>query len=349
MKRKFLLLLPLIGLMALYGCKGDEQPKLAESVKVITQSASVNEQDATAQYSGTIEEESGSSLSFSAMGTLHRIYVDEGQMVSRGTLLAEIDPASVRNAYEATLAARKQAEDAYSRMKQLHEAGSLPEIKWIEVTSKLQQAVASEQIARKNLTDCKLYAPYSGYIAKKSVEMGQNVAPGVEVVKLVRIDQVKVKVSIPEEEIGDIRTGETAEVRVEALGGRTFNGKVVEKGVEANPLSRTYDVKIALKNDAHDLLPGMVCDVSLKTAQQQTSPLVLPAQIVQIDVDNRPFVWTVVHEKAHKVYVTLGTNVGNNVVITQGLSAQDLVIIKGQQKVSEGTRVVTGGEGQSEV
>lgn len=329
----------MLGIVTLCGCQGKESLKGTNCVKVMTQSASQNEQGVLSLYSGTIEEESGSSLSFSGMGTVKRVYVDEGSMVGTGSLIAEIDPASVRNAYEATLAARKQAEDAYNRMKQLHDSGSLPEIKWIEVTSKLQQAVSSEQIARKSLTDCKLYAPYAGYIAKKSVEMGQNVASGVEVVRLVRIDRVKVKVSVPEEEIGDIQTGETAEVSVEALGGRTFCGKVTEKGVEANPLSRTYDVKVMLENMTHELLPGMVCDVSLKTSDLQMPTLMLPAQIVQIDVDNRPFVWTVVHEKAHKVYVSLGNNVGNCVEIIHGLSANDQVIVKGQQKVCEGTRV----------
>ena len=97
----------------------------------------------------------------------------------QGQLLATLDEVSMQNTYQAAKAALKQAEDTYQRMKELHEKGSLAEMKWVEVQSKLQQAQSMEAVARKNLTDCQLYAPFSGVIAEKSLEVGQNVVPGV--------------------------------------------------------------------------------------------------------------------------------------------------------------------------
>ena len=67
--------------------------------------------------------------------------------------------------------------------------------------------------------------------------------------------------------------------------------------------------------------------------------MTLPAEIIQIDADNRPFVWTVVDGKAQKAYVTLGQNIGDNVQIAEGLKAGDKVICEGQQKVSNGLEV----------
>lgn len=87
----------------------------------------------------------------------------------QGQLLATLDEVSMQNRYQAAKAALKQAEDAYQRMKELHEKGSLAEMKWVEVQSKLQQAQSMEAVARKNLTDCQLYAPFSGVIAEKSL------------------------------------------------------------------------------------------------------------------------------------------------------------------------------------
>lgn len=332
---------PLMAFIALAfcGCKGEKQQQQPNPIKVEVQTVSTTASGSSQDFSGTVEEESGSSLSFSATGTVKRVYVSEGQMVSAGALIAEVDPATVRNAHDATVATLEQAQDAYNRMKQLHDKGSLSDIKWIEVESKLKQAVSSEKIARKSLTDCRLYAPFSGYVAQKSVEIGQNVIPGMEVVKLVRIDKVKVKVSIPEEEIASVKQGETARVSVAALGGRTFDGKVVEKSVAANPLTRTYEVKVLVPNSSRQLLPGMVCDVLLYNNKVETSTILLPAAIVQIDIDNRPFVWTAVGGKAHKAYIGVGESVGDNVVITSGLSDGDKVIVNGQQKVSEGTAI----------
>lgn len=335
-------LLPLATLLCgtmLQSCNDNKPTATTQPIKVVAQEIKALPLDGSASFSGTVEEESGSAISFSAMGTVQRVYVEAGQTVGKGTLIAEIDPATARNAYDATLAARQQAEDAYSRMKQLHDAGSLPEIQWIEVQSKLRQAISSEQIAKKTLSDCKLYAPFAGFVSEKPVEAGQNVIPGMTVAKIVRIDRVKIKISVPEDEIASISKGQQVVVVVEALGGRQYTGRVTEKGVVANPLSRSYDVKVSIDNPRHELLPGMVCLASFAEEGSSATAVMLPARIVQIDIDNRPFVWTALKGKAHKAFVTTGESVGDNIIITSGLNDGDKVIVSGQQKVSEGTEI----------
>lgn len=330
--------------MALSSC-GEKNTKetAVKSVKVSTVTVGTVAGNSSQGYSGTIEEASGSSLSFSSVGTLKSVSVGEGQMVRQGQLIATIDEASVRSAYDAALAAKEQALDAEERMRQLHDAGSLPEIKWIEVQTQVRQAVAAEKMAKKALTDTKLYAPFSGYVAQKQAEAGQSVAPGVPIVKLVRIDHVKVNISVPEGEIARIQKGQVLSVTVPALGGRQFEASVTEKGVSADALSRSYEVKGIISNPGHELLPGMIAEVLLATAPSQSAveDVVLPAEIIQIDADNRPFVWTVVGKKAQKAYVTLGENVGEGVRIAGGVKAGDEVITEGQQKVSSGMSVVT--------
>ena len=90
-----------------------------------------------------------------------------GDRVAKGQLIATVDPFSMQSSYDAAKASLAQAEDAYRRMKELYDKGSLPEIKWVEVQSKLQQAKSMEEVARKNLDDCKLYAPFSGIISER--------------------------------------------------------------------------------------------------------------------------------------------------------------------------------------
>ena len=322
----------------LAGCS-EQKESTVKAVKVRTLTVEAH-QGADAQgYSGTIEEESGTVLSFASVGTLRSVGVDEGQMVRQGQLIATIDETSLQSAYEAALAAKEQALDAEERMRLLHDAGSLPEIKWIEVQTQVRQAVSAEKMAKKALTDTRLYAPFSGYIAEKQAEAGQSVAPGVPIVKLVRIDRVKVSISVPEEEISQIRIGQPLQVRVSALGGKTFEAKVTEKSVTADALSRSYEVKGIISNPQHELLPGMIAEVTTAAEGATATTVTLPAEIIQIDADNRPFVWTVVDGKAQRTYVTLGQNIGDNVQIAEGLKASDKVICEGQQKVSNGLEV----------
>lgn len=220
----------------LFASCGDNSNRVENVVAVktiTTQKSSVEEEQ---NYAGTIEELNGTSLSFAVMGTVKTLSVSEGQSVRAGQLIGTIDASNNRNAeliaYAATQQAQdalKQAQDAYRRMKLLHDNGSLPEIKWVEVETKvsqaekvLQQTQASEKIAHKGLTDTRLTAPFAGYIAGKNAEVGQNVIPGQKIVYLVKIDQVKVKISVPEEEIAKIHIGQSVMFHVSSLGNVSF-------------------------------------------------------------------------------------------------------------------------------
>lgn len=355
-------LIGLLAVTAVCSCGEKKTTQTLQPVKVRTMVVGKSLAGNGQTYSGTIEEESGQALSFAGMGTVQSINVSEGQFVRKGQLIGIIDATSARNAYDAAVASKEQALDAQKRMKMLHDNGSLPEIKWVETETQVRQAKAQEQIARKSLSDTRLFAPFSGYIIKKDVEPGANVGPGVPVVNLVRIEQVKAKISVPEEEIAGIRIGMPMWVRVSALGNRTFLGKVTEKNVSADALSRSYEVKAVIANPRHELLPGMIAEASLSlspAAGRRDTPassggaaspysigdgrggsfIALPAGIVQLDPDNRTFVWTVVSGKAKKTYITTGDNVGDKVAVTGGLLSGDKVITEGQQKVSTGMEV----------
>lgn len=128
-------------------------------------------------------------------------------------------------------------------MRTLHENKSLPDMKWVEVESKLEQARSMERISRKNLEDRNLYAPFGGVIGKRMVEAGENVQPGQPVFSLLRIETVNVKIAVPENEVATLGD-QAAMIKVAALGGQCFEGKVTEKGIVANPISHTYEAKI---------------------------------------------------------------------------------------------------------
>ena len=225
------------------------------SVKVKTMRVDSSEDQRVNKYSGTVEEASETALSFPVAGTIQEMRVRLGDRVTKGQLIATIDPSTMRNSHAVAKAALEQAEDAFRRMKELHDKGSLSEIKWVEIQSKLEQARSLEEIARKNLEDCRLYAPYDGVISEKMGESGLNVMPGVPVARLVSVNQLKVKVSVPETEISNIALSWEATIQVPALNDQSFKGTVIEKGIVANPLSRSYDVKIRIDNPDKSLMP----------------------------------------------------------------------------------------------
>jgi len=295
----------------------------------------------SSNYVGTAEEAFAISLSFSLTGTVERVAVSEGQRVSKGQLLAALSDGTAKNAHEITKSTLRQAQDAYDRIKSLHDKGSVTDIQFVEVETGLEKAKAMEAISRKNLEDTKLYAPFAGIIAKRSVEEGANVMPGVSLFKLVSIDEIDVKVSIPENEIGDIRKGQPATVTVSALGNREYKGTVHQKGVEGNLISRTYDIRIRLKNPQSELMPGMVCKVFL-TQDASMPRIVIPNKSVQTAPDGRRFVWIAEGNIAKRRFITTGALTDFGVTVESGLAEGDLLITEGYSKVSEGMKVSSG-------
>lgn len=290
------------------------------------------------RYSGTVEESTGTSLSFPIPGTINKVYVKTGDRVVKGQIIASVDTTVIKSSYNAAKAALDQAQDAYNRLKLLHDEKSLADIKWVDIQSKLQQAKAMERMAEKNLRDCYLRAPFGGVIAEKKMETGQNVMPGIPVAKIVAMQQVKVKVSVPEDDIIDIKIGDKAMLSVLSAGEGFIEGSVVEKSVVANPLSRSYEVKVAVDNKDDMLLPGMVTDTYI-IGGEEAECIILPANVVQIDENNNSFVWVNEGGKAGKRVITCGEYSAGGVVIDKGLSGGDEIIISGQQKVSEGSAI----------
>lgn len=320
------------------GTKDEGRDAGRKAVKVETTQVKTTAAARTTSYSGTVEEENGSLLSFAVAGTVSRVLVNEGDRVAKGQLIATLDAEQLTHNHAAARAALEQAEDAYKRMEELHGKGSLPEIKWVEAQTALQRARAAEQVAARQLRDCRLYAPFSGVISRKFAEKGQNVSAGTQVAKLVSVGRMKVKISVPENEMAQIAMGQKATVTINALGGAAMQGTVTEKGVAADPLSRSYEVKISLPGAGRKLLPGMVADVTLDGGNTRQT-CVLPAHIVQVDENNNEFVWLAVGGKAMKRIVTCGDFTANGVTVTSGLADGDLVITAGAQKVSEGMMV----------
>jgi RND family efflux transporter MFP subunit len=320
-------------------CSNTETVKEKTAIDVKVLSTQKTEVFTGQSFSGTIEESSASTISFSVGGTVKTIDVSPGQRIAKGQLIATLDPTQVQSAFDAAEATLNQAKDAYDRLAKLHDNNSLPEIQWVEVESKLKQAQSAYDISRKNLKDTRLYAPFSGYVKDKSVEVGTNVVPGMPVIDLVTIDNVKVCISVPETEISKISIGNDVNIQVPALENRIFVGKINEKGVSANSLSRSYEVKAVVRNSDNSLLPGMLCTLFWTGDGGNESAILVPTNVVQLDNSNRNFVWVAADGKAVKKYVELGQFAGDKVIVVSGLSEGENLIVEGQQKVSDSMKV----------
>ena len=292
-------------------------------------------------YVGTIEEDRSVALSFPLGGTLARSLVTEGELVRKGQLLAELNTTSAQQTYDATEATLTQAQDAYARLKQLYDAEALPEIKWIEVQTQLRKAEAAFEIARKNLEDCTLTAPFAGVIGKRFKETGEMALPGQPVVSVLDISRVKVAFPVPEQEIAAINGRTEIRLSVGALGDRAYEASNPEKGVVAHVMAHTYKVRAEVANPDGQLLPGMVCRVEIAPQRDAAGEeFVLPLTAVRADGNGAHFVWLVQGDSVVRHGIEVGRMLDNGIVIKAGLRTGDRVVTDGIQKIGQGSKVI---------
>ena len=338
MKKVILMLLSVI----LIGSCGEKKEQNAKApTRVKTQVVTPGMLDNAQTYVGIVEEHEATAVSFTGMGVVKRMLVNEGQAVSAGQLIAEMDDTQARNMLSGAEAQMIQANDALERYKMLHDNGSLPEVKWVEVQSKVAQAQSQLEVAKKNLADCRLTAPVSGIIGKKLIGAGETALPSQAVVSILDISTVKVKVAVPEAEVGGINATTPTSILVEAING-SYQGGKIEKGVQADALTHTYDIRINVANGDRKLLPGMVADVRfVSEGSQAIGSKMIPVTAVQKKSDGSLFVWTVGKDStAHRTTVTIGQTQGNYVSVIDGLGIGDRIATEGYQKLSENTKVV---------
>ena len=329
-------------LVVMVGCQQKQEVVKKEnaSIKVKAQTVQTLNGLSNLRYSGTVEAAQTIPLTFQSSGTVEQVLVQEGDMVSKGQLLAVVNKTDNQSIYNSSLASYQQAKDAYDRLKQVYDKGSLPEVKWVEMETNMKQAESQLQLTKNNLDKCNLYAPTSGIVGRRNVEPGQSSISISAPIELVKIKTVSVKISVPENEIGKIKKGMTANFTISALENKSFSGTVTNVGVVADQFSRTYDVKITVNNSNLEMKPGMVCDVTLNTTTEK-EVVVVPYSAVSKDDEGNSFVYVVQpdNQSVKKQIVEVGNYQTSGVEVLRGLIPNQTIVVEGKEKLSDNSLI----------
>jgi len=333
-----------MGLAMLMGCNpGQNKEKVSGERKIPVTSVKVKQEKVVAnlQYSGTIEAYQTIPLSFETAGTVEKVLVDAGDEVTKGQLLATLDPANSKNLYQITLAKYQQAKDAYDRLKTVYEKGSLPEVKWVEMETNLEQAKASLEISKNNLDKCNLYSPVNGLIGRRNTEPGMSsISLAQAPLEIVDIRMVYVKIAVPENEVTKISKGMIARFTVSALNGQAFEGELTNISPVADRIARTYEAKIKVSNPGQLLKPGMVCAV--KMDKTTGKPIVLiPYQSVSKGEDCKTYVFVIdsAQKRVTRQTIKTGQYYGSDLEVLSGLEPGQLIVNEGKEKLSDLTLI----------
>jgi multidrug efflux pump subunit AcrA (membrane-fusion protein) len=201
----------------------------------------------------------------------------------------------------------------------------------------LQAARARVTLARKALSDTVVRAPFAGLVAERTASTGDYVNRGQKVVTVVRIDPLRVMLTIPEQFVSAVAVGAPVSFEVDAYPGRQFTGTIryVSPALEAN--QRALTIEAVVPNATRELKPGLFATARIEQPKR-TPGVVIPAAAVQTS-GGTSRVFVVTGEHVEERVVTVGQTLDANVEITNGLKAGERVATRNVSKLSDGAKV----------
>ncbi|MGB7294693.1 MAG: efflux RND transporter periplasmic adaptor subunit [Candidatus Aminicenantales bacterium] len=315
-------------------------------------------------YTGTIEARQKINITPDVGGKIERINVNEGDRVSKGQILAELDTKSIRLQLEQTEAALavaqanfNNAKTNWERMDRLYKEKAVSEQQYEQVKlgydsaeAQLSQAQAAVNLAKHSLDVSIMKAPFGGIIASKNAEVGDVINPlmggfspgsGGGVLTLVDFSRVKIRVEVSGSDIPLIRKGQETILRVPTIPGREFRGTVQVVNLAADSQSKKFGVEVAVDNPELILRPGTFGQIILEV-QTHENALVVPQKAI---LENA-HVFIARDGKAVKRAVTLGLQNSILVEILSGVEEGDAVIAEGNFGLEDSAPVEITGEVQ---
>jgi RND family efflux transporter MFP subunit len=307
-------------------------------------------------FTGTLEAWTKVNITPEVGGKIARIYVQAGDRVAKDQLLAELETESTRLQLKQAEAGVAVAEASYAdtlrnkeRMDRLIKENAVSEqqrekvqLAFEAASAQLDQARAGLNLARHALDVSIMKAPFAGVIATKNAEVGDVINPMMGgfgggaggVLTLMDYSRIKITVAVSPQDVARIRRGQEAVLSVASFPGRTFRGVVSVVNLTADPLSKKFEVEVAVDNPDGALRPGTFGNLVLEV-QSHENALVVPQNAV---LENS-YVYVVAGGKAVRKDVTLGIQNTTMIEVLNGLAEGDPVVVEGNFGLEEGAAV----------
>jgi RND family efflux transporter MFP subunit len=346
----------------LAGCSGHEEvePRHAgEPVAVRTEAVRLEQVPVTVSAVGTTEPYARATPGTRLLGRVVQVEVSEGQRVEEGTVLGRIENRDLdaqrqqaQSALEETQAVLANAENNVRRMRNLHEERAVPKQRLDEAETQYRRAQAGVAAAQGALQEVEanlgysvIRSPLHGVVVRKFVQAGDMASPGAPLFTVEQQDPMKVVVEVGERDLPHIQVEAPVQVEVEALGQAVpsgWTGRVEAIVPSADPMSRTFQVKVLLDNPDGVISSGMFARVGFQKGER---PGILVPQAATVRRGQLEGVYVVQEDHARLRWVRLGKAFGTRREVISGLEPGDRVVVSGLESLQDGVPVEVGTDG----
>lgn len=339
-------------LILVSGCQKEQQPEaVAQAVppeKVVQVSMEVaqpQEMVETFTLPGNLEAWEDLTLSAELSGPVRWIGPEEGARLTKGQEILKIDTDTLMSNFERdriSFETKNRKLERYEKLvqQQLVSQQELDDLKYV-----VEEARADLRYAELQLQKSTLRTPVAGVLDDLFVDRGEYLVPGQAVARVVQVDRLKVLVDVPEKDVSYLKVGDKIKIVGAAIDGKEAAsriGRIQHIAYTADPATRTYLAKIEIDNDDGGLRPGKIVRAYFNRRSLQQA-LSVPLYAL-VERDGRKVVFVERQGRAQMVTVVTGAVIDRRIVVEQGLTAGDRVIVKGQQLIADGALIAVEGE-----
>lgn len=273
-------------------------------------------------------------------GRVSKIFVDEGDRVTKGQILARIDAEIINTDRETAEATYQNALKDEARYKSSYATGGITQQQLDQAKLATQNAKLRLQASQRKVSDANIKAPINGIINKRYIEVGAFVnTQGTQMFEIVDVSKLKLKVNVNEAQVANLKTGDKIQIKSSVFPTETFNGTVTFIAAKADA-SLNFPIEIEVNNNAKNgLKAGMYGTAVFNFPQQAPSILVPRSSFVGSVSSNQVFVFDEATKTSKLRKVISGRILGDAVEILEGLNEGETVITSGQINLAEGTPV----------
>ncbi len=286
---------------------------------------------------GSLRSDESVQIASEIAGRIAEISFKEGETVAAGAVLVRLDDALAKAELADAQARFDLAAANNQRASQLSRSGNVTEKAIDEATASLEIARAALELQKVRLAKHVITAPFAGRVGLRRISPGSYLAVATPIVNLEKTDRLKVDFKLPELYLSSVAIGQTVEIVVDALPGRTFEGTIYAIDPQVDINGRAVQLRALLPNPDYALRPGLFARIVVRGATSREVVMVPESAVVPRAGET--FAFRIDNGRAVEARIKLGERMGDEVEVLEGLAPNAQVVIAGQQKLRSGSPV----------
>lgn len=277
-------------------------------------------------------------------GVLTRVYVKEGQWVSKGQILAKIDDGGMSQQLAQAEIQSNLAKTTFDRQERLWNQKIGSEIQYLQAKSNYEAQEQMVNQIKQQIGKTVVRAPFSGTIDDVISEQGSVVGAGQsQLMRIVNLDNMYIETNVPESHISNVTINKDVKIEFPVLG-KTVDAKIRQAGNFINPANRTFKIEIAIPNKDKDIKPNLTAKVKINDYTNDKA-ILIPQSIISENANGEQYVYVVNDKKsnnegvARRVIIETGKTQGDVIEVLKGLENGDEIIQEGARSVKDGQTV----------